>query len=415
MEKQKKEKSIWFWIGIAFALRVVLLFLFSLHPKHTHSDMMYWIRWTEFFGNHSLKDFYVEGIGDYTPGYLYFLKLASIILKICKASTDGVLAAFCYQLPAIICDVVSGYMIYICSLDGTSKGREFGIKLALLYLFNPAVLFLSIVFSQIDSIYTLLIVSAIYFLKKRNIWMMGLLLAISITFKLQTLFAGPIIALGIFYYFIYEKQYLRNGIRILLAGGLSFLVMGVICYPFGIQNTWNRCILTLGQYPYCGLNAANLWGLLGLNYVEQSEQFLGIPYVTYGWCLMIVVVVGNMYMAWKRRHQMETTYLMCALNFILIYMVSVRMHERYIFPGLLLLLAAVAVSKDTKYLVYYYTYSLLSFINFACVIGLAAGHPDIYEPILRVLSLIQIVVSIRLVIQCVIGKEKKVEVFECLE
>ena len=49
LEKQKKEKSLWVWVGIAFILRIVLLFLFSMHPKHTHSDMMFWIKWTEFF------------------------------------------------------------------------------------------------------------------------------------------------------------------------------------------------------------------------------------------------------------------------------------------------------------------------------------------------------------------------------
>lgn len=411
MEIQKKEKSIWFWIGVAFALRVILLFIFSLHPKHTHSDMMFWIEWTEFFRENPLSEYYVQGIGDYTPAYLYFLKLASIVLNLFNAPSDGILAAFCYQFPALVCDVISGYVIYLCGLDGTYEGEKNGKRQALLYLFNPAVLFLSIVFSQIDSVYSLLIVSAIYFLKKRNIWMMGLLLAFSVVFKLQTLFACPIIAVEIVCYFLYKKQYLKNGIRILLAGSISFLLMGIMCFPFGIQDVWNRCILTLGQYPYCSMNAANLWSVLGLNYVEQSGKFMGISYASYGWAMMVAVVIINMCLAWKKRHQNETTYLMCALNYILIYMVSVRMHERYIFPSLLLLLVANAVSKNSDLLIYYLLLSITSFINFSCVIVIAAGHKNIYEPILWVLSLIQIIIATFLMIQCISGKENKIEAF----
>lgn len=386
---------------LAFLLRLTGLIVFSFHPDHTHSEMLYWIRWTPFLAENPLPQFYTMGIGDYPPGYVYLLKIAGEFLQFFGLSYEGVIAALWYQMLPIIFDLLTGYVIYRCTVEGCEMAKSgmaesgmaelLGKQLAAFYWFNPAVIFLSIIYAQLDSVHTLLIALSIYFLMKRKVLWSGMMVSLALLVKLQTLFFGPIYLLGILWYVFSDKDRAKSIRKVLLAGALSVVLLGVACLPFGIENTIRQCVLTVGEDSVCALNATNLWSMLGLNFVDQQQTFCGIPYAAYGWTLMIASVLYAMFYTWRMKEK-KTEYLFLGtmLIFTLSYTFSVRMHERYLFPALLMLLMAVALSRRTVYMVWYCILSMVAFADYAGSILIAPSYYAVFEKILILLSAMEV-------------------------
>ena len=124
-----------------------------------------------------------------------------------------------------------------------------------------------------------------------------------------------------------------------LCGGLAVICgMLLLCAPFGLNAAISQYTSTLGSYEYAAVNAYNFWGLLGMNWVSQDTVFLFLPCRTWGSIAIVLIVLFTFLIALRCRKEPSRYFCLGAFIILTMFLFSVRMHERYMYPGLALLL-----------------------------------------------------------------------------
>jgi Gpi18-like mannosyltransferase len=125
----------------------------------------------------------------------------------------------------------------------------------------------------------------------------------------------------------------------------------------------------MSSYPFASVNAFNFWAMIGRNFSTQEELVLGIPFVTWGYmgiCFAFLLIVS--FWIFQIYNKKENNYFLLASIFLFtIFTFSVRMHERYLFPIVILLLFAYVYSKEEGFLHFYLLISLIHFLNVASI------------------------------------------------
>ncbi len=305
---------------------------------------------------------------DYPPGYMYLLYPVGALRSLFHIDYYSAAHLLLLKLPAILCDLGCGLLLY----------REATLRLsdqkALLfcgaYLFNPAVILNSSVWGQVDSLYTLLLIVMCLSLMKGRLLPAFLSFSMGFLIKPQMLMFAPILLAGTLD-LIFLKDFSRKKLLKGIGSGLiSLLTTLLLILPFGLQNVLKQYFSTLASYPYASVNAWNFWGLLGLNWVSQDNTFLGLPYRFYGWAAILAAVLLVLFLSLRRQKDNEKYFLLSALLMTTVFLFSVRMHERYLYPAVVLLLFACVCLPSRRLYLCYSGFSLLHFYNTAHVLFL---------------------------------------------
>lgn len=138
--------------------------------------------------------------------------------------------------------------------------------------------------------------------------------------------------------------------------------MVLLALPFGISNVIDQYTTTMASYPYLTVNAFNLWGALGKNWEGLSSFTTVIGYV-----FLIAIVAYSVYVFFKSKNNAKY-YFVGALLAFMTYMLSTKMHDRYAFPAMGLLLLAFVSVTDFKNFIMYALVTLSQFFNTAWVL-----------------------------------------------
>ena len=139
--------------------------------------------------------------------------------------------------------------------------------------------------------------------------------------------------------------------------------MVVFTLPFGVDKVFSQYVNTLGSYPYATINAYNFWALLGQNWQPQANSFLGVSASSWGTLAILVSVALSAVIFFRLKDDNSRYFTSMAVLLANMFLFSVRMHERYLFPALVLMLAAFLV-KPTKQLFFTYVgFSAIHFLN----------------------------------------------------
>ena len=346
---------------------------------------------------------------DYPPGYIYILYFIGGILHNLKIDMFSVSGLLLLKLPSILCDMGAGICLYHMGKKFLKKG--YALIPVALYLFNPAVLFNSVVWGQVDSVFMLIILLFCIAISEGRTVPAYFIFAAGILLKPQTLIFAPLLLFGIYEFEILKfkdwKTFLKHLAGGLCAIGSIFLAM----LPFGLDKVLPQYTNTLGSYPYVSVNAYNFWALLGLNWDSQNTAVLGTTYSTIGTIILVFLTILSaiMFEALRRKNAKERYFLTGAFLITTTFMFSVRMHERYWYPAMLLLLITYILSRKTSFLHTYLLVSLAHFLNVLHV--LKYYHPQHYYEIEHTvikLSAITLVVVLYFYIQLIrhlTGKE----------
>ncbi|MDE5589075.1 MAG: glycosyltransferase family 39 protein, partial [Acetatifactor sp.] len=337
-------------------------------------------------------NFYSDSIfTDYPPGYMYLLYPVGALRALFGVEYGSAGHLILLKLPAVVCDMGCGLLLY-----REAGHRLENIKSLLLtatYLFNPAVILNSSVWGQVDSVYTLLLVIMCLSLIRGRTLPAYASFCLGILVKPQMLLFAPVLFAGILRQAFSDDFSTKKLWRSLGYGVLSLLGTLLLILPFGLANVLEQYLDTVGSYPYAAVNACNFWGLLGLNWVSQENTFLGLPYRFYGWSAIAVAVVlililglGSLIGRQKdmpgtrnsgpagnsgpeKSSLPEMNYpLLAALFMASVFVFSVRMHERYLYPAVVLLLFACLYLPSKRLFLCYSGFSLLHFYNTAYVL-----------------------------------------------
>ena len=320
---------------LALTLRILLSFFGTLQL-----DQGTFIAWSSNLAQLGFKNFY-NGWSDYLPGYLYFL------WGLGKINLLGLMPeVFLYKLPAILSDILTGYLIY--KVLEKHKGKKWGLIGAIIYIFNPAILANSTLWGQVDSLTALASVASIYFLSI-NYLLSAAVLSAGTLIKPQAAFILPIIL----FLMVKNKWNFAKIIKYILAG-LFIFVLGFIPFSQGnlIQFILSRLSFSANQYPYTSINAFNFWGLFG---------FWKPDNVFYQFGGYILAFAATALLCFRSAKNKISPYYLLSFVFAASFMFFTRMHERHLLP-LFAPLAIVAIDNPV-FLLPYIGFSVVYVLN----------------------------------------------------
>ena len=366
----KKIPLIWPLLAAAFAVRL-LAFVFI--DFMFENDIRTFQIWATELAYNGPRNFYTGDMwSDYPPGFLYVLTLLGLARGVFGWEILSPVFNFFTLLPAMLADVVIGYVIYYKTRE--TKPVLFFVAL---WVFNPAIILISSVWGQVESVFLLPLVISLFLLREKKLLSAYIIYGVAILIKPQSLFLGPVYLFSAFDHVREHKyagmEFKRLGLYILGA----LLGMLVLAFPFTrnfnylpvFEQFWGG----LDMYNFGTVNAFNVWALAGRNWMPLDARFLGLSHATWGVIIALVIIVGIM-AALERDKQRGSGYywLIVAGVFFFTFVFSVKMHERYMFPALLFFLLYALEKPRPDSFALYAAASVTFFVN--CLAVLRAYH-----------------------------------------
>ncbi|MHB8147650.1 MAG: phospholipid carrier-dependent glycosyltransferase, partial [Vulcanimicrobiaceae bacterium] len=348
------------WGGMpALLLLGFVIRLLFIQNQGFKNDVVTFEAWAIALVDHGFGAFYSKtSFADYPPGYFYVLGVVGVVWNALFRAHDAGYAvlAMLVKLPAILADLGVGWLIYAIGKRFASPRLAFGA--AALYVLNPVTIFISALWGQIDSIAGGLALLAAYFLLKSEddesdrpslfIIAAWLVFAYSLLIKPQ---AAVLIPIFIAFAFVNPARRTARIAATAIGIVLSFVLAYVLSVPFHAGNpivvfSWLLHQYAFGSsvYSYNTVNAFNLWAIKGRFWEFDSQLILWIPQVIWG---VALVVAALALIVWRYVYDRTPQAMLeaCAISLLAFFMLATRMHERYVFDGVLFSIACVPLAR----------------------------------------------------------------------
>lgn len=286
-------------------------------PGHL-GDIRVMARWAERMADVGPLTFY-DGSGSIYPVLLYPLwGLGSAL------DGDALLTAI--KALSIPFDLAIGVALFLMARRDVGDGRA--IAAAALYLVNPAVILAGPVWGQVDAVGTLAFVGAVAASAAGRHGTAAALGVVATLVKPQFGFAALVVVTVA----AIRARSARSWRPLAgsVVGGVA--AYAVVAAPLGLHPARYVDLLraTASFQPYTSLHAFNPWGLV-VGFRVPDE-----PYVAIGAVLLVVAVAATLARL-SRGTDLGTLLAVAAVLTIAFYMLPTRVHERYLFPAMALL------------------------------------------------------------------------------
>lgn len=358
----KDKKRDWFNILLLLASALLVKLIFASYYNGHETDMNCFYSWSNMIFEHGIGEFYhLDAFTDYPPGYMLILWVIAGVRRIFSIDTVSAAGRVLIKLVPVLCDLGAGFLVYCLAKRRFSELSS--LLLSLTYVLNPVVILDSSVWGQTDSVFTLTVLLTCYLCMEKKRLPAYFTFAVGVLMKPQTLIFTPILIWTVIEQVFLEDFNRKKLIRD-LAGGLSAIVaMILIVLPFGIDKVMGQYMDTLGSYEYCTINAYNIWGLAGLNWTEQTGTFLFMEYRHWGMLAILAAVVLSGWIFFRMKEDRSKYFISMSVIVSTVFLFSVRMHERYLFPVVALTLCAFLVKPAKELFFTYAGFSIVQFIN----------------------------------------------------
>lgn len=337
---------------LAFVSLLLKIFLSGVYYGH-YTDMDCFWGWSEMVRDVGFGGFYeMEAFTDYPPGYMYVLYLLGTLKGV--FNIDSGVYAVILKLPAVLCDIATGFLLYKTASERFSEKSS--LLISGIYMLNPAIVVNSSLWGQVDSVYTLWLALVLLFLCDKKLILAFLAFSISVFIKPQSLIITPVLLFSAAEY-VFSEFSGRKLLKVVLGGIGALIFMLLLALPFGIENVLKQYIETIASYPYMTVNAFNVWGALGLNWYGITPYFSILGYV--------FIAVITVFSAWVFFHNKgKSRYFMTAAFLVFsTFMLSLKMHDRYAFPVILMLIFAYIFSERKQLFNAFWLVSVSQFFN----------------------------------------------------
>ena len=369
MRMKKDKRSAMIVLTAACVVGLIARIVCAVSIRGYKVDMDCFMGWASRMVQYGPTGFYDAGWCDYPPGYMLVLWLLGGLRNIFGLTADGPGAWLLFKSVPILCDFLTGLALW--KMSEKRLGAWGAALLAAFYLLCPATVINSAAWGQVDSVLTLFFLLAMY-AAVRGRWVRALAVyAVAVLMKPQALMFGP---LGLMAAVCEAVRGDNRGatLREIGKGILAALaiIMGVIA-PFSLGQgmnpvSWavNIYSETLSSYPYITVNACNLYALLGKNWVAL-ENAGWLQYFSWG---MYLLSFGYAIFLYVRSGRRGTLFLSAAVMLTLVFAFGAKMHERYLYPALAMLVVSYAISKDMRLLIALGLAAAGQFLNCALVL-----------------------------------------------
>ncbi len=290
---------------------------------------------------------------DYPPIYLFFLKITGGIYSLTGESVHNYTEMFIMKLWPMLGDIICAVALFYVFKKQSPKA---GLAASALWMFNPSVIFNCAFWGQTDSIMCLLLLVSFVALERERPILASILFALAGMTKYQCLFFTPLFLTELFVKYRISKM--LKGISAAAA------TVAAVFIPFmiGSKNPFLFLDVYLkgqGTYPYCTLNAYNVYGIFGLNWKEDT---VGTPSLYALSFVMVALLIGFMIYCYIRAKRISV-WVMGFLFMNTLFMFMTRMHERYQFVVLIFILMAAIIHKHRGFFYCFVGISVMTFVN----------------------------------------------------
>ncbi len=157
------------------------------------------------------------------------------------------------------------------------------------------------------------------------------------------------------------------------AVGIAVTLIILSALPFALASKdypWYQLLIdkyfgTATSYKFATINAYNIYALFGLNWAKITNAAGGLNiYGQLGVAGMVFsIVAGTVLYFFGRLKNKGALYLSGAFTLLSIFMFGHYMHERYMFPALLMLMIAYIHYSDRRLLGIFFGFTVTSLIN----------------------------------------------------
>lgn len=372
----------------AFILRIALAVIALETTKlgGHKTDINCFSAWGMRVANNGAAHFYEQWC-DYPPGYMLILGAIAGIGNALGLSHGAYIVLI--KLPSILCDIACAWIVWRHS--ARTMSRAAALSLTAVVAFTPVMAYVSAYWGQIDQLLALLLIVPILLLYKRRPILAGLVYGLGIAMKPQALMCGPMFVAACVVYVLQGDRYdnpfaSRSVVKLLkikkdtvglrvfevltaMLGALLLIIL--LSLPFkGEQETFwllDKYIGTATSYKYATVNGYNFWALIGANWKPVDEAFLGSTYGTWGTVFMAFFIIAGiaLYVFVAFRHKSVKGALPLAMAYSLagIFTFGHYMHERYIFPALMLIMIAYIFYNDKRLIWAFVAYAVTTMVN----------------------------------------------------
>jgi len=343
---------------------MIVRLIFASSGLAFQTDLNTFKAWADLVFLVGMQNFYLhDAFTDYPPGYMYVLFVIGWLRQVLALDFHSTVYDIIMMTPAIIADLATGYVIYRLA---TKKLPSYAVLVAALYLLNPVIILDSAVWGQVDSVYLLPVIVSIMLLIEKRYLAGYLLYALAIMIKPQALILAPIYLYS-FWVVIRDEGDVKTALYKLTRWGLaSAALMFVIMLPFTRNFNIMPILLqyadTLGSYPFATLNAYNFHALVGAMWQPMDTLFLGVPLYVIGYGSIVLVTFLSLYLL-RRDGSPANIFYVAALLSAVVFVFSVRMHERYLYPAIPLLLIAFIYRPDRRIFALFAGFTLTFTVN----------------------------------------------------
>jgi len=383
-------------------LRISAATLTEGHPF----DISLFKNWATAAANNLFQVYSSARSSDYPPLYMYILFL---IGKIAGIEAMKPYFTLLLRLPSMIADIATSYLIY--KLAGKYLSREISVLVSAFYIFNPAVFINSTFWGQVDSFFTLIVVSSVYMLSEKKIGLSSALFTAAVLMKPQGIIFLPVL----FFELIREKSLKK----FLIAAAFALSTAVIIVLPFSLNKDalwiFKHFLNTVAEYPYASVNAFNFFSLIGKNYVKDATNTFLLSYHNWG-MIFIVIITAFSWFIYIKGNSRVFAFATALLLIAGVFTFSTRMHERYLFPAVALSILAFIYLRDKRLLLLSAGFSATVYINTHLVLfETSKGINSVsFSPVLIITSLLNVLLFTYLVkILFDIAVKKKIYTYRC--
>ena len=269
---------------------------------------------------------------------------------------DNVYISF-LKIPAILPFILSGAFVFAFG-KLLKKSFKQSLIYMFLFLFNPGLMYLAILWGQNDFAQILFILGAFYLLLKEQYLLSYIFAGLAILSK-QTV----LVAWGIFLITVYKLKWIPKALTALLVCAvviwlsyLPFNVTGII-WPF---TYYNETLKSTGFLV--ADNAINFWGMYsGYNQLDAGQKDFLLTYEHWGFVLFGILFLPLLFKYLKTKFSPELLFYFLFMTSITYFFIFTRMHERYLFFGVVFAHMLLMTNKKYWYNLLFFT--ILYFLN----------------------------------------------------
>lgn len=261
------------------------------------------------------------------------------------------------KLPGVFSDLGIGFLIFEY-LKGR-KGINIAKKYASFFLFNPAVIYLSASWGQLDSIVGFFGLASILYLLKSKYLFSFFSIFISIMTKV-TFLPASIILLG---RSLKDKIPIKEILTIIIAFLalmliINYIFIGIWPISWLITTYFKKFIPGAVTLPFININAFNFWGIFfGLTPFPDSSILFGLSLYQWGWIITLSFFSAIFYKFMKG----SEIFFALLIAFFTLFMFMPRVHERYLYPIFVFFPIVIAYRKKLTRV--FYLLSIVFLIN----------------------------------------------------